>query len=69
MSLEDLVALELEIDPAQQPDRRLVVDDQDPGRRMTPGIPHRRECNGAASPYPAPYPRFSFEWQGPSQPL
>ena len=27
--LEHVVAVELEVDPAEQPDRRLVVDDQD----------------------------------------
>jgi hypothetical protein len=38
---EHFVALELEVDPAQQPDRRLVVDDEHPkARRMAPGIPH-----------------------------
>lgn len=36
LRLEHLVALELEIDAAQESDRRLVVDDKDPGRRMTP---------------------------------
>jgi hypothetical protein len=41
LGLEDLVTVELEIDPAKEPDRRLVVDDEDPSRRrMPPGIAH-----------------------------
>src|ERR1700759_4536639 len=56
MGLEDLMALELEVDPAEQPDRRFVVNHQDPGRRrMPPGIAHRRESNGRRDhPYPRP---------------
>ena len=42
VGLEDLVSLELEIDPAEQPDRRLVVDDENPRRgRMPLGVVHR----------------------------
>ena len=49
VSLDDLVAFELEIHPAQKPDRRLVVDDQDPDRRrMPPGIAHRASLTSAA---------------------
>src|SRR4051812_43190306 len=40
VSLQHLVPVELEIDPAQQPDRGLVVNYEDPGRRMTPVTPH-----------------------------
>ena len=40
VSLEHLVPVELEVDAAEQPDRRLVVDDKDPGRRMTLATPH-----------------------------
>jgi hypothetical protein len=48
------VTVELEVDPAEKPDRRLVVDDEDPsGRRMPPGIAHRYECNEQpVGPYP-----------------
>ena len=45
--LEDLVTVELEVDPAEQPNRRLIVDDEDPSRRrMPPGIAHRAESSG-----------------------
>jgi hypothetical protein len=45
--LEHLVTVELEVDPAQKPDRRLIVDDEDSsGRRVPPGIPHRAESSG-----------------------
>ncbi len=40
VSLEHLVPVELEVDPAEQADRGLVVDDENPGRRMTPFAPH-----------------------------
>ena len=41
LRLAHLVAVELEIDPAKQPNRRLVVDHKNPdGRRMPPGIAH-----------------------------
>jgi hypothetical protein len=41
------VTVELEVDPAQKPDRRLIVDDEDSsGRRVPPGIPHRAESSG-----------------------
>jgi hypothetical protein len=54
LRLDDLVSVELEIDPAQEPDRGLVVNDQDPSRRrMPPGIPHRRESScRRVGPYP-----------------
>src|SRR5579862_3315058 len=55
VSLEDFMALELEIDSSEQPDRRFVVNHQDPGRRrMPPGIAHRRESNERGD---RPYPR------------
>ncbi len=41
MRLEHLVTVELEIDPAEQPDRRLVVDDQD---AEAPHAPRYRAC-------------------------
>src|SRR5690348_10620851 len=42
VGLEDLMSLELEVDPAEQPDRRLVVNDEDPRRgRMPLGVVHR----------------------------
>jgi hypothetical protein len=47
VSLEHLVPVELEVDPAEQADRGIVVDDEDSGRRMTPFAPHLgTESNG-----------------------
>jgi hypothetical protein len=44
VGLEDLVSLELEIDPAEQPNRRLVVNDENPRRgRMPLGVVHRSD--------------------------
>ena len=40
MSLDNLVPVELEVDAAEQTNRRLVFDDEDPGRRMTLATPH-----------------------------
>ncbi len=40
VSFQYLVPVELEVDAAEQPNRRLVVDDEDPGRRMTLATPH-----------------------------
>jgi hypothetical protein len=49
VGFEDIVALELEIDSAKQPDRRFVVNHQDPDRRrMPPGIAHRASLTTTA---------------------
>jgi hypothetical protein len=43
VGLQDLVSVELEVDPTEQPNRRIVVDDEDPRRRrMPPRTVHRR---------------------------
>ena len=55
VSLEHLVPVELEVDPAKQADRRLVVDDEDSGRRMTLATPHlgaESNCGRRVAPYP-----------------
>ena len=69
LSLEHLVPVELEIDPAKQPNRRLVVDDEDAGRRMTPGIPHLARVYGLGGSVPtAPERSFTtLKWQRTSR--
>jgi hypothetical protein len=43
LRLAHLVALQLEVDPTEQPNRGFVVDDENPDRRrMPPGNPHLR---------------------------